>query len=218
MAISIASINQEFVDNVEISKQLREISIQSVESGHPLTDDEFIALKEKLSNEFRQKRLENERPKTIAATTSTVDINKDSKPVEKIIEPVISTPQIIEKTENHYHLESLNTGLKTLGYSLLGIFGVFFFIKTTKSLKKTMILHLAMKRSQKLLLAFDKAFKEKVNYLDFSTKISNQLVINNLLISHHSNKDDILKLIINTDQLKERLNFLETNLIKQYQH
>lgn len=141
-------------------------------------------------------------------TMKKTPIVEDAQPIAKIEKP------IIEKiTENHYHFESLIIVLKYIGLGLLSAALLFGFIRIIKSLKKSLIVNKAINKSKKIILDFDNNFDENKNYLPFMRNLSDQVIINSVLIENRKNKDGVLNLIVNNEQLKTRLNLIETTLI-----
>jgi hypothetical protein len=138
-------------------------------------------------------------------------------PVETIVAtPVIKkeVPVINQITEKHYHFEALITAFKYIGFSILGIFTVFFSIISFSLIRKYLHVRKATKESKKILDKFDNEFEENKNYLTFIRKLSNQVIVNSVLIDNRKNKETVLSLIVTNENLKERLNFLENNFLK----
>lgn len=61
---------------------------------------------------------------------------------------------------------------------------------------------------------FDNEFEENKNYLAFIRKISDQVLVNSVLIDNRKNKETVLNLIVTNENLKDKLNFLESNFVK----
>lgn len=120
--------------------------------------------------------------------------------------------QIIEKTENHYHFDTLNKGLKFLGVALLSIFVTILLLKSFKSIRSLMVVRSAIRKSKKILSSFDNSVKNKEKYLAISQHIAEQVFINNIIISNQKDKNNIVNLILNTEKLKDRLRFMENSL------
>lgn len=129
---------------------------------------------------------------------------------------IISKPEpVIEKiTENHYHFEALLTISKYIGFGILGLFTIFTSIKSISLLKKYLLVKAATKNSKKILVKFDNEFEDNKNYLSFIRKISDQVVLNSVLIDNRKNKESVLDLIVTNENLKDKLNFLENNFVK----
>ena len=72
----------------------------------------------------------------------------------------------------------------------------------------------ATKESKKILDKFDNEFEDNKNYLAFIRKISDQVIVNSVLIDNRKNKETVLKLIVTNENLKDKLSFLESNFIK----
>lgn len=139
-----------------------------------------------------------------------------SKPRVDLPQPVAekSNPVIEKITENHYHFEALITISKYIGVGILGFFALFASIKSILLLKKYFIVRSATKNSKKILDKFDNEFEENKNYLSFIRKISDQVLVNSVLIDNRKNKETVLSLIVTNENLKDRLNFLENNFVK----
>jgi len=130
------------------------------------------------------------------------------------VETIVATPVINQITEKHYHFEALITAFKYIGFSILGIFTVFFSIISFSLIRKYLHVIKATKESKKILDKFDNEFEENKNYLSFIRKMSEQVILNSVLIDNRKNKETVLSLIVTNEILKERLNFLENNFVK----
>lgn len=139
-----------------------------------------------------------------------------SKPLTPIPQPAVEKPEpVIEQiTENHYHFEALLTVSKYIGVSILAIFAFFSSIKSILLLKKYFTVRSATKNSKQILDKFDNEFEENKNYLAFIRKISDQVLVNSVLIDNRKNKETVLNLIVTNENLKDKLNFLESNFVK----
>lgn len=124
------------------------------------------------------------------------------------------TPEIKQVTENHYHFEALITLSKYIGAGILSIFALFCSIKALTSMKKAWTVRSATKESEKILHKFDNEFEDNKNYLAFIRKISDQVIVNSVLIDNRKNKETVLKLIVTNENLKDKLSFLESNFVK----
>ena len=124
------------------------------------------------------------------------------------------TPEIKQVTENHYHFEALITLSKYIGAGILSIFALFCSIKAVTSMKKAWTVRSATKESEKILHKFDNEFEDNKNYLAFIRKISDQVIVNSVLIDNRKNKETVLKLIVTNENLKDKLSFLESNFVK----
>lgn len=144
--------------------------------------------------------------------------NIQNRVIPPVVKPVVvaaaPAPVIEQITENHYHFEALITAFKYIGFSILGIFTVFSSIKSFSLIKKYFHVRKATKESKKILDNFDNEFEENKNYLAFIRKISDQVLVNSVLIDNRKNKDTVLSLIVTNENLKDRLNFLENNFVK----
>lgn len=151
----------------------------------------------------------------IAAAQNDV-INKIENPSSVIGKEVKSTP-VIETNENHYHFDKLSTAMKYIGIAILMMLSLQVFTKLARSFKSSLIIKKAVKKSSELSKKFKSTLSDKSEYLNISTEISEQLVINNILIDDEPKKHKILELISKTEKLKIQLKFLEQNLIGRYQ-
>lgn len=124
------------------------------------------------------------------------------------------TPEIKQVTENHYHFEALITLSKYIGAGILSIFALFCSIKSLTAMKTAWTVRSATKESKKILDKFDNEFEDNKNYLAFIRKISDQVIVNSVLIDNRKNKETVLKLIVTNENLKDKLSFLESNFIK----
>ena len=142
--------------------------------------------------------------------------NTVAHPVEKTIsKPVVAAVPVVKQvTENHYHFEALLTVSKYIGVSILAIFAFFSSIKSILLLKKYFTVRSATKNSKQILDKFDNEFEENKNYLAFIRKISDQVLVNSVLIDNRKNKETVLNLIVTNENLKDKLNFLESNFVK----
>jgi len=143
------------------------------------------------------------------------------KPIKNSPIPVIETPvknstpaPVIEKvTENHYHFEALITVIKYVGLTFLGLLGVFAVGKLILMTKNYIIVKSAVKKSNEIISNFDKNFDESKNYLPFIREMSDQIIINSVLIDNRKNKDSVVHLILGTQNLRTRLSLVENNLV-----
>jgi len=132
-------------------------------------------------------------------------------PVEKIEKPV---PQpIIEKNENHYHFEDLNSGITYLASSLLGIFVAICFYKGFGKFSQNLSVKRAIKKSNLLLDAFEADINNESRYLDYTRVITDQLRFNNTIMEQNKNSYHIPVLSVVNDKLVANLNFAENSLV-----
>ena len=136
------------------------------------------------------------------------------QPVEP--EPVVvPAPQpIIEKSENHYHFEDLNSGITYLASILLVIFVLFFSFKGFAKVAKNMSVKKAIKRSYRILTAFDGDINNSTTYLDYSKLITEQLRFNETVIEQNNTSYHIPELSVVNDKLKANLTFTERSLVQ----
>lgn len=168
------------------------------------------AIKAEQLSLFNEKAMES-----IAAAQNDV-INKMKSPSSFIEKEVKSTP-VIETNENHYHFDKLSTAMKYIGIAILMILSLQVFTKLARNFKSSLIIKKAVKKSSELSKKFKSTLSDRSEYLSISTEISEQLVINNILIDDEPKKHKILELISKTEKLKIQLKFLEQNLMGQYQ-
>jgi hypothetical protein len=154
--------------------------------------------------------------KLIAKNSSYVNPIPESV-TPPVVQPVIVAPApVIEKvTENHYHFETLTAVLKYIGLGVLGLISFFAIFKLIIAVKQTLIVKSAVRNSKKIVNNFDTNFDENKNYLPFLRNLSDQVIINNVLIDNRKNKDSVLNLIVNNEQLKTRLNLIESTLMSK---
>lgn len=131
----------------------------------------------------------------------------------KPISPAPVTPVIKKVTENHYHFEALITIIKYAGLTFLGLLGLFGVVKLIMMTKNYIIVKSAVKKSNAIILNFDKNFDESKNHLPFIREMSDQIIINSVLIDNRKNKDSVVHLILGTQNLRTRLSLVENNLL-----
>lgn len=73
----------------------------------------------------------------------------------------------------------------------------------------------AVRASQKIVVNFDNNFDENKNYLHLLRNLSDQVIINSVLIENRKNKDSVVNLIVNNEKLKTRLSLMESNLMNK---
>lgn len=136
-------------------------------------------------------------------------------PIPKPVIAASPAPVIEQVTENHYHFEKLTTVLKYMGIGVLGLISLFGLFKLIIATKQTLIVKSAVRNSKKIVNNFDTNFDENKNYLPFLRNLSDQVIINTVLIDNRKNKDSVLNLIVNNEQLKTRLNLIESTLMSK---
>lgn len=143
------------------------------------------------------------------------EMRKD--PIQPVIpEPIVVAPApqpIIEQTENHYHFEDLNSGITYLASILLFIFILFFSFKGVGNLVKNISVKKAIKKSQRILTAFEIDINDSTTYLDYSKIITDQLRFNNTVIKQNKNSYHVPELSVVNDKLQENLTFAERSLV-----
>lgn len=133
-------------------------------------------------------------------------------PVEKVETPVPAP--IIEKNENHYHFEDLNSGITYLASSLLGIFTAFCLYKGFGRISQNISVKRAIKKSTILLKSFEADINNTSTYLDYTRVITDQLRFNNTIMEQNKNSYHIASLSVVNDKLVANLNFAESSLVK----
>lgn len=152
---------------------------------------------------------------TDSSYINTVQESVKSAVAKPVIVSSAPAPIIEQVTENHYHFETLTAVLKYMGLGVLGLISLFGLFKLIIATKQTLIVKSAVRNSKKIVNNFDTNFDENKNYLPFLRNLSDQVMINNVLIDNRKNKDSVLNLIVNNEQLKTRLNLIETTLISK---
>jgi competence protein ComGC len=156
--------------------------------------------------------------KLIAAESNYVNTIQESV-TPPVAQPVIvaatPAPVIEQVTENHYHFEKLTTVLKYMGLGVLCLISLFGLFKLMIYAKQTFIVKGAVRNSKKIVDNFDTNFDENKNYLPFLRNLSDQVIINSVLIENRKNKDSVLNLIVNNEQLKTRLSLIESTLMSK---
>lgn len=138
------------------------------------------------------------------------------EPIQPVApEPVIvQSPQpIIEKNENHYHFEDLNSGITYLASILLVIFVLFCSFKGIGKFAKNVSVKNAIKKSQHILTAFETDINNSTTYLDYSKIITDQLRFNNAVIDQNKNSYHVPELSVVNDKLQASLTFTERSLV-----
>lgn len=131
---------------------------------------------------------------------------------------VIEKPKEIENTAtsivNNYNFDQLNTGLTTLGYSLLACFITFFSFKGLSTISKSFKLKREIKKSIRLLNDFKSVISQQNNQLEISQLINDQIVINNILIERLNKNNNVVQLIAINEKMKDTSQFINNNLIE----
>jgi hypothetical protein len=127
---------------------------------------------------------------------------------------VVQAPQpIIEKNENHYHFEDLNSGITYLASIILAIFVLFCSFKGIGKVAKNLSVKNAIKKSKHILIAFENDINNSTTYLDYSKIITDQLRFNNAVIDQNKNSYHIPELSVVNDKLQASLTFAERSLV-----
>ena len=162
------------------------------------------------------KSLPNQAGVSKLTPVTIAEMRKDPiQPVEP--EPVVvvpSPPPIIEKSENHYHFEDLNSGITYLASILLVIFVLFFSFKGFAKVAKNVSVKKAIKRSYRILTAFDGDINNSTTYLDYSKLMTEQLRFNETVIEQNNTSYHIPELTVVNDKLKANLTFTERSLVQ----
>lgn len=140
-------------------------------------------------------------------------VNKPiSEPVKEVQreEPKVVAPSIV----NNYNFEQLNTGLTTLGYSLLGCLAAFMSFKGLSLLARSHRLKKEIKKSKSLLNQFKAFINSNDNQLETSQLISEQIILNNIFIERLSSNNNVVELIAVNEKLKDTNSFINDHLIK----
>lgn len=126
------------------------------------------------------------------------------------------TPKIESKPSiiNNYNFDSLNSGLTTLGYSLLTCFLAFFSFKGLSMMGKSFRIKKEIKRSKQLIERFKQTISNQDNQLSISHLINDQMVINNILIERLNTNSHIVELIAINEKMKDTNQFINNELIK----
>lgn len=125
-------------------------------------------------------------------------------------EPKVVAPSIV----NNYNFEQLNTGLTTLGYSLLGCLAAFMSFKGLSLLGRSRRLKKEIKKSNALLTQFKSLINTNNNQLETSQLISEQIILNNIFIERLSSNNNVVELIAVNEKLKDTNSFINDHLIK----
>jgi len=125
-------------------------------------------------------------------------------------EPKVVAPSIV----NNYNFEQLNTGLTTLGYSLLGCLSAFVSFKGLSLWGRSRRLKKEIKKSNALLTQFKSLINTNNNQLETSQFISEQIILNNIFIERLSSNNNVVELIAVNEKLKDTNSFINDHLIK----
>lgn len=128
----------------------------------------------------------------------------------------INIPKLEEKPSivNNYNFDQLNSGLTTLGYSLLACFLTFFSFKGLFIIGKSFRIKKEIKRSKQLIERFNQTISNQDNQLSISHLINDQMVINNILIERLNTNSHVVELIAINEKMKDTNQFINNALIK----
>lgn len=144
---------------------------------------------------------------------TAVIVNKPLVEPAKVVpreEPKVVAPSIV----NNYNFEQLNTGLTTLGYSLLGCLAAFLSFKGLSFWGRSRRLKKEIKKSNALLTQFKMLINSNNNQLETSQLISEQIILNNIFIERLSSNNNVVELIAVNEKLKDTNSFINDHLIK----
>jgi hypothetical protein len=171
-----------------------------------------IQLKKEDFSELRS-RIQEKKQLDMASEISNVkkQTQQEIKPViiqaeQPVIKPV---PSVV----NNYNFDKLNSGLATLGYSLLACFAAFVSFKGLSSFSKSFKLKREIKKSKQLIHSFNLAISNQDNQLAISQHINDQIVINNILIDRLQNNNNVVELMAVNEKMKDTSQFINNNLI-----
>lgn len=125
-------------------------------------------------------------------------------------EPKVVAPSIV----NNYNFEQLNTGLTTLGYSLLAVLTAFMSFKGISLLGRSLRIKKEIKKSNALLTQFKTLMNSNNHQLETSQLISEQIILNNIFIERLSSNNNVVELIAINEKLKDTNSFINDHLIK----
>lgn len=171
-----------------------------------------IKLKNEDFSELRR-RIQEKKQLDMASEISNVkkQTQQEVKPViiqaeQPVIKPV---PSVV----NNYNFDKLNSGLATLGYSLLACFAAFASFKGLSSFSKSFKLKREIKKSKQLINSFNLAISNQDNQLAISQHINDQIVINNILIDRLQKNNNVVELMAVNEKMKDTSQFINNNLI-----
>lgn len=142
-----------------------------------------------------------------------VSSRQENQPIITKADPVvIPAPSVV----NNYNFDQLNTGLTTLGYSLIACFMAFFSFKGLAGITKSFKLKREIKKSKQLLDDFKSVISKQNNQLEISQLINDQIVINNILIERLNKNNNVVQLIAVNEKMKDTSQFINNNLITNF--
>lgn len=162
---------------------------------------------------IEQSDLSNIRRK-IQESNQTTMLQQDPLKVEKTVAKIEPAP--IPSVVNNYNFDQLNSGLATLGYSLLACFAAFVSFRGLSSFTKSFKLKREIKKSKVLIDNFNLAISTQDNQLAVSQLINDQIVINNILIDRLQNNNNVVELMAVNEKMKDASQFINNNLITNF--
>lgn len=178
------------------------IQKNAVESSElqSITANEFSSLRKRIHD---KQQIDNQ----------GVSSPQESQPIITKADPVvIPAPSVV----NNYNFDQLNTGLTTLGYSLVACFMAFFSFKGLVGITKSFKLKREIKKSKQLLDDFKAVISKQNNQLEISQLINDQIVINNILIERLNKNNNVVQLIAVNEKMKDTSQFINNNLITNF--
>lgn len=202
MGIDSANNSSVYVTQTEAIKA-SEIQLSEMQ----LKKDDFSELR---------RRIQEKKQVDIASEISNVkkQTQQEIKPViiqaeQPVIKPV---PSVV----NNYNFDKLNSGLATLGYSLLACFAAFVSFKGLSSFSKSFKLKREIKKSKQLIDSFKLAISNQDDQLSISQHINDQIVINNILIERLQKNNNVVELMAVNEKMKDTSQFINNNLISNF--
>lgn len=177
-----------------------------------------IQLKKEDFSELRR-RIQEKKQVDLASEISNVkkQTQQEIKPViVQAEQPVIKSTPHVPSVVNNYNFDKLNSGLATLGYSLLACFAAFISFKGLSSFSKSFKLKREIKKSKQLIDSFKLAISNQDNQLSISQHINDQIVINNILIDRLQNNNNVVELMAVNEKMKDTSQFINNNLISNF--
>jgi hypothetical protein len=170
-----------------------------------------IKLKNEDFSELRR-RIQEKQQVDMASEISNVkkQTQQEAKPV------IIQAEQPVPSVVNNYNFDKLNSGLATLGYSLLACFAAFVSFKGLSSFSKSFKLRREIKKSKQLIDSFKLAISNQDDQLSISQHINDQIVINNILIDRLQHNNNVIELMAVNEKMKDTSQFINNNLISNF--
>lgn len=146
-----------------------------------------------------------------AVNTFPLNAMNTSKPEPAAI--AVAPVPIIQKNENHYHFEDLNSGITYLGSVLFIMFALFAIFKFFEKINKKISVQKAIKISRRILMSFEKDINNTETYLEYNKSIHNQIVFNKIIIDQYKHSSLIPELMVVNSQLLDNLDFTQRDLV-----